>query len=792
MLRTRTYAAALCAAAILALFTTSLAAQVSRGVIAVSGTITDVSGAALDGATVDAVVAGRPAASVVTAEAGRYRLDVPSGVPFELRVRRDGFADVSLRLTGGTADVARNVTMQIRGVSDSLVVTTSRGAEERAAVTESVSVATRADIEALGVAAVADVLRFVPGLSVEGSGREGAVTSVFARGGESDYNLVLIDGVRVNANGGGFDFSRISASEIERVEVVRGAQSALWGSDAMGSVIQIFTGRAVSGAPQAFGTIEGGTFNTWRGDVHVAGGTRRSIDYQAGVTYRRSDGAFDDILTEEDWFEQSTFDGRVGAKLGTRASVKTSLRASRAQGRSVGNVTFGSRDTDGAYDTEDVSWHTELAHSIGTRFTGTGSFNYFHANSVSGDGFEDPPFATYAILTGTPGALYPNGTRLVRLIDVDEFNALASAGASPAPGQFLASAFSFDYPFDSRTEFRRPALRYQGDFLWGNGQRLSAGYEWERETNPLVDGFELQNNAFFVQQQSTIAGRWFVTAGLRVDSRESYDTFVSPKVSAGGFVVPARDSGFSSLKVFGSIGRGIKAPSFAERFGDAFADPSPDLKVEQARTADVGAEVTFVNQRLRTSVTYFNNAYRDQVAYRFGLVGDGMPEYVNIDGSDADGWEFEAGLQRPVHGFTVSGSYAYVDTRVVTALSTSQQFQPGQPLLRRPRHSGSVRGGYSAGRLSVHGDVLLIGDRHDNSFLFFMTEPTSTMPITFTDITVNPGYVVAGIGADVRLDRGVTAFIRVNNLADTEYDAVIGYPGMPRTVMAGARFALGK
>jgi outer membrane cobalamin receptor len=791
MVRTRTRAAAsLCAAAILVFFATSLSAQTA---VVVSGAITDVSGATLPGATVETVIAGRAVASAVTAEAGRYRLDVPAGVPFELRVRRDGFADVSVRLTGATGDIARDVTMQIRGTSNSLVVTASRGAAERSAVTESVTVANRADIEALGVSALADVLRFVPGLSVEGSGREGAVTSVFARGGESDYNLVLVDGVRVNANGGGFDFSRISASEIERVEVVRGAQSALWGSDAMGSVVQIFTGRTVTGAPQPFGTIEGGSFNTWRGDVHVAGGTQRQIDYQAGVTYRRSDGAFDDILPQEDWFEQSTFDGRAGVKLGTRASLRTSLRASRAQARSVGNVTFGSRDTGGSYDSEDVSWHTELSHTVGRRFTGTASFNYFHANSLSEDTVEDEPFATYAVLTGTPGALYPNGTQLVRLIDEGEFNALASSGASPAGGQFLASAFSFDFPFESRAEFRRPALRYQGDLLWANGQRFSAGYEWERETNPLVDDYGLQNNAFFVQQQSTIAGRWFVTAGVRVDARESYDTFVSPKVSAGGFVVPARDGGFSSLKVFGSIGRGVKTPGFAERFGDVFADPSPDLKAERARTADLGAELTFVDQRLRTSVTYFNNAYRDQVAYRFGPTGDGVPEYINIDGSDADGWEFEAGLQRPLHGVSVSGTYSYVDTRVVAALGTSQQFQPGQPLLRRPRHSGSVRAGYSAGRVSVHGDVLFIGDRHDNSFLFFETLPNAFMPApVFTDITVNPGYVVAGAGVDVRLDRGVTAFFRINNLADTEFDAVIGYPGMPRTMMAGARVSIGK
>jgi len=166
---------------------------------------------------------------------------------------------------------------------------------------------------------------------------------------------------------------------------------------------------------------------------------------------------------------------------------------------------------------------------------------------------------------------------------------------------------------------------------------------------------------------------------------------------------------------------------------------------------------------------------------------------VNIDGADADGWEFEAAVQRPVLGITLSGSYSYVDTRVVTAHSTSQQFQPGQPLLRRPRHSGSLRGGYSAGRVSVHGDVLFIGDRFDNSFLFFETVPNTSMPQpVFTDITVNPGYVVAGLGVDVRLDRTITAFVRANNIGDTEYDSAIGYPGMPRTVMAGMRFALGK
>ena len=152
----------------------------------------------------------------------------------------------------------------------------------------------------------------------------------------------------------------------------------------------------------------------------------------------------------------------------------------------------------------------------------------------------------------------------------------------------------------------------------------------------------------------------------------------------------------SSVKVFGNVGQGIKSPSLSERFGGPFTDPAPDLKVEQARTGDVGVEATFADQRFRALVTYFNNDYTDQIAYRGGVAGDGIPEYINIDGSKADGWEMEWALQRPLAGLTASASYTYVDHRVVTNVSTSQQFQPGQPLAaaadelgQRPRRRGS-------------------------------------------------------------------------------------------------------
>jgi vitamin B12 transporter len=770
-----------------------LAASVSaQSPATISGVVTDGQGAVVVGATVDAVAVDRTVARATTNAEGRYSLQVPAGVPYQLVARAQGFADLVADVPAASGNATRNVTLQVGRVSDTVVVTASRGAESRVNVTNSVSVMTSEDIAALGSASLAEVVRFVPGLAVEGTGREGALTALFSRGGESDYNLVLIDGVRANLDGGQFDFSRIAGAEIERVEVVRGAQSSLWGSDAMGAVVQVFTRRAgANDAPQISGAIEGGSFGTFRGDTRLTGGALQKVDYQAGVTYRTSDGAFDDILPEADRFEQTAFDAGLGGALGSRASLRTNLRYSRGQGRNVGPITYGARDTGGIYDTNDLTWTVAANHTAGAHYAGTGTFNYFRYSTESSDTFGDPPYSTYTILEGTPNALFPNGTRLVRLIDVTEFNALVAAGATPAAGQFLASRTSSDFPFVSSREFRRPAVRYQGDLAWSGGQRLTIGYEWERETNPIVEAQDLQNNAFFAQQHFNVKDRWFVTVGARADSKESYDTFFSPKLSAGGFLLPFTSGAVSSLKVFGNIGKGIKSPTFSERFGGSFADPSPDLKVELARTSDIGLEATFASQRFRGAITYFDNDYTNQISFRSGVAGDGIPEFINIDGSEAHGWELEAGLQRPVMGFLLTGNYSLVDTKVVTNQSTSQQFQPGQPLLRRPKHSGSLRAAYTVSRLTVDFNARVVGDRHDNSFLSLRTVPNAARPAAITtDITVNPGYTVTGLGVSVAAHRMLSVYLRIDNLGDTVWDSALGYPGLPRAVVVGARFNL--
>ncbi len=760
--------------------------------VTVSGTVKDASGGVLPGATVNVVVANQVVATTATVEAGRYQLQAPTGVPFQLRTHLEGFTDEVVDIAGTSASVTRDLTLRV-GRADTVVVTSSRNAESLSRVTQSVTVATAGDIAALGSKSLADVLTTVPGLQIEAVGREGALTSLFSRGGESDYNLVLIDGVRVNQSGGAFDFSRIAAGEIERVEIVRGAQSALYGSDAMGAVIQVITKRAAAtDAPTVAGSLEGGSFKSVRGDVRVAGGARGRFDYVAGVAARRTDGAFADLLPQDDKFEQTAFDAAVGAALGSRASLRTGVRYSNSQGTSVGQISYGLLNTGSAYDTKDLNWYLNVNHSAGTRYTGTASVNYFRANNVSSDTGTDAPVNAYAVLSGTPGAIFPNGPRLVRLVTASEYDALLTTSL-PA-GQFLASTpfgIGFgDFEFDSLTQFRRPAFKYAGEFQWGGGQRLTAGYEWERETNALIDDQELTNNAAFVQQQFTFADRWFASVGFRVDDKSMYEAFFSPKLSAGGYLLPVSSGAVSSVKVFGNIGKGIKSPTFSERFGGSFADPSTGLKVERARSLDLGVEVTLADQRARVNATVFNNHYRDQIEFRSTsptFAPDGLPDFVNIKGSNAKGVELEAALQRPFNGVTAAVTYAFVPTEVIETIDTGDQFQPGQPLLRRPKNSGTIRVNYDRGPLGVHWDTRFVGQRHDSSFISLFTPAFDAV-----EITVNPSYTVSGFGIEFDVQRQASIYFRADNIFDEVYESALGFPGTPRSAAVGVRFNVGR
>ncbi len=761
--------------------------------VSVTGVVSDSSGGVLPGATIEALRGIRIVAATTTGPEGAYRLALPSEGTYRVTARLDGFAAGAAEVAAAGTETA-NFRLEVAPLRDTVVVTASRTAEGRASVMESHAVITAEEIRTLGSSSLADVLRHVPGFSLEATGRDGSLTSLYSRGGESDYNHVLIDGVRVNGTGGAYDFGRVSAAEIERVEAVRGAQSALYGSDAIGSVIQIFTKRGVQdGGPRLAGSVEGGSFGSSRGDLRLLGGARRRLDYQLGVTYRGTDGAFGDRLQEADRFDQATVDANVGAILGDNTRLGTGMRYSDARANSVGPIVYAAGDTGTSYDTDDLTWHADLDQRLSSRVDHAATVSYFRSGRRSADGIRDPRQVVHALLAGEPGALYPAGPRLVRLLDRHEFDALAADAARLGTGQFLAHSGPFsgyDYPFTFETRFRRPSARYQLNATWLESQVLSAGYDYYRETNALDELQRVENHSWFVQQQLNVADAWFVTGGARIDDNAHYGTAVNPKLSAGGYPLPFRSGALSSVRVSANVGRGIKNPNFSQLYGSQWVDGDLSLQPEQAITIDAGAELTFDDQRWLARITWFANDYKDQIAYApsLGFGGDGIADYVNVDGSRASGVELEAGLERPLGGLTASAWYALVDTEVVTNVSTSEQFQPGQPLLRRPRHSGGARVDYTRGRGSLHLNVRATGSRHDSAFLGLQRLSDGRS----VDITVNPGYVLLGLGGQYRVGNDLTLFLRIENLTDAVYEGALGYPGLPRALMAGARFDFGE
>ena len=764
--------------------------------VSVEGMVTDTLGGVLPGARVEAISDGRIIATEFVGSNGRYSIGVPAGESIELTVHMEGFSSRTVRVTP-TAGTTQDFELGIASLTDTVVVTASGTERSLASTTESLTVFTSDDIAELGSHSIADVVAQIPGLDIGATGREGAQTSLFSRGGESDYNHVLIDGVRVNINGGQFDFSRVSAAEIDRVEVVRGAQSALYGSDAIGSVVQIFTKRgSASGSPRLTGSVEGGSFNTFRGNVRVLGGAPDKIDYQLGISQRSTEGAFADILPQNDEFDQTSFDGNFGARLSQYASLRAGFRYSDAKGYGVGPIDYAPGDTGQIADSEDLSWYVNFDGMLTSSISHRANVNIFRYDSLEEDTILDDFGILYTILEGTPGALFPDSPRLARKITEEEFNDLLANSGGLGPDQFLAyTPFGVgfgDFLSEFPQNFRRNNVDYQVDALWLDNQVFSAGYEYVEEKDPTVALFSIDNHSFFAQQQFAL-DQWFVTVGARVDSNSRFGTEVSPKLSAGGFPVPYRPGGVSSVKVFVNVGRGIKNPTFGELFGGSFADGNPDLKPERALTVDAGAELTFDDQRWMGRFAFFNNNYKDQVAFLstgFGL--DDEPDFLNIAGADANGVELDFGLQRPVGGFTARASYALVDTEVVATTSTSEQFQPGQPLLRRPKHAGTFHVNYTRGPVSVHFNLRAVGERHDAAFAGLFTPPAPGFPFgRAVDITVDRAYTLINLGGQLRLHDAATAFLHFVNLGNERYSTALGYPGMPRAVVVGARFNIG-
>jgi vitamin B12 transporter len=437
-----------------------------------------------------------------------------------------------------------------------VVVTPTRLPTPESEVGSSITVISEEEIQRKQQRTLPDALRDVPGLNVVQNGGPGGATSVFIRGTNSNQTKVFIDGIdATDPATGTFNFEHILTWDIERVEVVRGPQSGLYGADAIGGVINIITKKG-TGLAQFAGSLEGGTFGTFNQNARASTAAERYNFYFDFAHFRSSDTPVtpSDLMppgrsVQGDSYDNKTFSGRFGANLTDNFDIGVVTRYIHTSLRYTGDDFLGPENLKS----------TEADEQLFTRGT---------AHLVSFDG----------VLDQTVGFAHT------------KFN---QRDFDPNPPTPVPSFFNGD----------RQKADWRADVKLTPGQILTFRAEHQRDeiTTPVA---EITDNAGMVQLQSSIGGRFFNAVSVRYDS---YDTFGAQPTFriAPTFQIPETRS-----RLKGSVGTGFKAPTLAELFQNF---PSfnffgnPNLKPETSTGHDLGFEQTYLEKRVQLGATYFHN-----------------------------------------------------------------------------------------------------------------------------------------------------------------------------------------
>ncbi|PYP60071.1 MAG: hypothetical protein DMD40_01930 [Gemmatimonadetes bacterium] len=513
-----------------------------------------------------------------------------------------------------------------------VVVTATRAPVAADLIASAVTVLRGADLVAQGIRTVAQALETVPGAHIVETGSFGGQTSLFMRGGESDYTKVLLDGVPLNQAGGAIDLAHLTTDNIDRIEIVRGPVSVLYGTDAVTGVVQIFTRTGGGQGPARVGAeFHGGTYGSTQGAVDIAGGTR-TIGYSARVSRFGSDGLY-------------PYNNRY-----RNSVVSAGLRVA-PDARTDASLTFRYGDDLYHFPTDGTGAPVDSNQRAAER----GPVLSLNLGRVLGHGLE---------------ARFSTGLKESRLFYNDE---------PDSPGE--------DGAFWSRDYLRRSTTTGMMSWRPRGGISVISGIEYEdqrqRGTSEFSASFGTFPDSIRVQRHNTgyftqaiiPAGRAAVTLGSRLDANSQFGTHATYR---GGVVYR-----LDQARLRASVGTGYKEPTFFENFARGFVLGNADLKPERSLSWEVGVE------RGPVAVTYFNQRFRDLIEYSSTPVGPDSVNYFNVGAAIADGVELSLD-QSVTTRVALSVKYTYLHTRVQQSGSASDPdglFVPGKSLIRRPVHT---------------------------------------------------------------------------------------------------------
>ena len=670
----------------------------------------------------------------------------------------------SLSSSSSATPIKLQIALQIATASETVIVSATRTLAPEQETASSVSLLSGDAIETMQPVSGADALRFLPGAVVNVAGQRGGLGSLFVRGGDSRYNKVLIDGVPVTDPGGTFNASTVPLAETDRLEFLRGAQSTLYGSDAMTSVVQIFTRNGTTETPELRFGGDGGTFGTAHGFLSLAG-ARSRFDYDLFADQFNTNGQGPNAD-----YTNALQGGNAGVQLNQRVQFRLRARHSNSRTGVPGEWDFN-----------------------GQRLLAPDPEQRTRANDflAGADLLISAPARWHHRVTG-----YEYNHR--RLNEDDT----ADQSGFPNGGCDNTNFFFYDCPFMNIAHINRAGFQYQGDYTPRSWAQTTVGYEFEDENgrfftdsksfNPFMEFTQhisgLRLNHSVVLQEHMTWKRFSATAGVRY-MHSGTSSSVVPEVGRTSKVVPrvaltllAVKGGeiFSGTRLHFSYASGIKDARFEELF---VSEPpsilaNPHLKPEENRAFEAGFEQGFFGGKYQLSGVYFNNLFRNQIDFAITDPNTFAGQYQNIDESMAHGAEVQF-TGKLSSRLSLTSAYVYTSSQIlVQPFAFDPLHQPGQPLLRRPKHSGNFLLTYLASRWGANLGGSFVGRRPDSDFLGF-------------NITHAAGYTRVDLGGWYAITSRITAYANVENALNAHYNEVVGYPALTANFRAGMRFRIG-
>lgn len=590
----------------------------------------------------------------------------------------------------------------------------------------SVTVITSTEIEQKQVKYLSELLRDIPGFSVSQSGGPGSQTQVRVRGAEANQLLVLMDGVRANdpAASGEFQYQFALTSNIERIEIIRGPQSATWGSDAIAGVINIIRKKDVNDKYLS-GNVEAGSFDSFNASVD-GGYSGEVFRVNGGLSYLDTDGSnVSRTGNEKDGANNTT--GNIALEFDAGDSI--SLR-------------FSGQWIDASSEYDDIDYFVTGLPEDADRKTET--TQNFLTGEIRYDSRQNPWTGSFS----------------VNRMDSDNDNFGDGEWTSSTAATTLDYRLRAGVPLDEAESHRLGfALEHQNIDFSQRGEATDYGDPNQDQSYDI--------NAYAIEYVGKPVTGFTWTASARLDDYSDFDNATTWQLAASYQVSP-------TLRLRGSAGTGSKAPTFTERYGyfEDYFIGNPNLKPESSKGWEAGLDTRWAKDRYQLQLVYFNQDLQDEID---GFVYDPDSFLFTARNKDSDskrkGIEavFDARLGK---SFTMIASYTYTDAREKDALGRSIVE------VRRPRHMGSLSANYSFGQKRGNLNIKMnySGTQQDDFF----------SPATYVAerVDIDP-YTIVNLAGSWQLTDSLKLTGRISNLFDKEYEEVLGFVRPGRAVFAG-------